>query len=95
MAKEFPVLFGMVKTPTKSWSMKQYHGFNILPQVVKEKLPLLAFSNYDSKLMKLELSHEGMKEIKEIWFFYYKICQKQTDGIMLIHQDKLPEKSKG
>lgn len=95
MAKEFPVLFGMVKTPTKSWSMKQYHGFNILPQVVKEKLPLLAFSNYDSKLMKLELSHEGMKEIKEICFFYYKICQKQTDGIMLIHQDKLPEKSKG
>lgn len=50
MAKEFPVLFGMVKTPTKSWSMKQYHGFNILPQVVKEKLPLLAFSNYDSKV---------------------------------------------
>ena len=95
MAKEFLVLFGMVKTPTKSWSMKQYHGSNILPQVVKEKLPLLAFSNYDSKLMKLELSHEGMKEIKEICFFCYKICQKQTDGIMLIHQDKLPEKSKG
>ena len=50
MAKEFLVLFGMVKTPTKSWSMKQYHGSNILPQVVKEKLPLLAFSNYDSKV---------------------------------------------
>ena len=42
--------------------------------------------------MKLEFSHEGMKEIKKIWFVYYKICQKQIDGILLVYKDKLPEK---
>lgn len=39
--------------------------------------------NFDSLKMKLEISHEGSKRIKEFWYAYRNICSENVNGMLL------------
>ena len=89
-SEKFLVPFGMMKTLMDLWkSPKCYHSFNVLPSNVKQNLDI-ENADYKSDKMKLELSHEGNKGVKEFTYVFCNVCQTQVNGIIKKNKDRLP-----
>ena len=90
-SEKFLVPFGMMKTLMGLWgSPKCYHSSNVLPRNVKQNFGIEDDYTKNEQKMKLKLSHEGNKGVKEFTYVYCSVCQTEVNGIIKKNKDRLP-----
>ena len=55
------------------YEKKCYHSYNVLSATVKDCFVKVTQQNFHSAKMRLEISHDGNKGIREFWYAYCNI----------------------